>query len=394
MSNVQFTAVTVKDTGQQFLTVLAADRLLPPVDSTHPNFDTIKDACQRAFDGEVIDTDWLIGLFDVAQTVADRFARLSERVSVRNGVILLDGDVVHGTLQDQILSFLDQGEDFAPLVNFYEKLLTNPLGDVREGLYSWIQGQSASGNFTITPDGDIVGYKSVRSATPEWRTEEETVYVPSRRGEGTVNGIDVPNDKYIEQVPGDSVEMPRSRVLHEPSQACGDGLHIGTWGYASTFRNGGCNTVMAVRFSPRDIVSLPDSTADWKLRVCRYTVIGQVDQPLSEAVYHDAVQEFADDLDLSLDTEAGEFREGDRVEDADGDQGVVTEVIDGHPTIKYDRESIGTLSYEGEEGDEGHGYENEELTILARRHPAQDAAGRFSQGRPGSNRDTSTGRFA
>ena len=42
--------------------------------------------------------------------------RLSERVTVKNGQIYLDGDVVHGMLQEQILDFLNADEDFAPLV--------------------------------------------------------------------------------------------------------------------------------------------------------------------------------------------------------------------------------------------------------------------------------------
>lgn len=339
MSNIQFTSVTEGDT--QNLIVFADGRLLPPVDNTHPNFTRIRDICLASMQGVQADVDHLVVLFDVAKAVAAKFERLSDRVAVKNGVILLDGDPVHGSLQDQILEFLDAGEEFKPLVEFYEKLLTNPLGDVRAGLYSWIAGQKTNGNFTITPEGDILGYKSVKRAKPEWRTELDEVFVPSRRGEGIVNGIDVPADKFIEQAPGDMVEMPRSRVLNAPSELCGDGLHVGTYAYACDFYGG--DTVMLVRFSPRDIVSLPDGNSSWKLRVCRYEVIGAVDEPLEAPVWSPAgvSEPTADDPD--------EFRVGTRVVDEDGDEGVVTEVEFDQVLVEYDSSHFGDCwTYKGE----------------------------------------------
>lgn len=269
MSQISFN-VAEAENGQKFVTVFANGILTAPADDSHPSFSAIVAACEAAFRGEHIDPQDVLDLFDVGATIARKFQQLSDRVSVKNGQILLDGDPVHGTLQDQILSFVDSGEDFGPLVAFYEKLLTNPLGNVREGVYDWMQGQGA-GSVTITLDGDLLGYKSVHSATPEWRTDETTVYRPSRRGAGVVNGRDVGSREFIEQVAGDVVEMPRSKVLNAPSRECGDGLHIGTWSYANGFQG---DTVLLVRFNPRDIVSLPDSNAAWKLRVCRYTVVG------------------------------------------------------------------------------------------------------------------------
>ena len=344
MSNIQFTSITT-DEGQRFLTVFADGQLLPPVDDSHPNFARIFDAVKASLEGQYVDVQSLVELFDVAKTIETRFERLSDRVAVKNGNVLLDGDPVHGALQTQILDFLDSGEDFAPLVNFYEKLLTNPLGDVREGLYTWIKGQRAEGNFTITEEGDILGYKAVKRVDPEWRTDASEVFVPSRRGEGVVNGRDVKVYEYIEQVPGDVVEMPRSKVLNAPSHECGDGLHIGTYSYAKDFM-GSYGTVMLVKFSPRDIVSLPDSNASWKLRVCRYTVIGPVDEPLEVPLYSPQGVEADEepdaalsDTDLSFDDddeneEVGTVLDrrgdclhlGDSVADSDGDEGVVVSI--------------------------------------------------------------------
>jgi hypothetical protein len=402
MSNIQFTS-SIADNGQQFLTVFADGTLLPPVDDSHPNFKRIKDMCLASFDGESVDTAYLISLFDVSATVEAQFARLSDRVAVRNGVITLDGDPVHGTLQEQILQFLDAGEEFAPLVEFYEKLLTNPLGDVREGLYDWISGQRAEGNFTITPEGDILGYKAFQAQPPEWRTDapDGIVYVPSRRGEGIVNGREVRPTEFIEQLPGDVVEMPRSRVLHAPSAACGDGLHIGTYAYARTFLVGG--KVALVKFSPRDIVSLPDRNSTWKLRVCRYEVIDIVDEPLEvplwspkgveapvedtralaefrigDRVYaygipgeviaeeddegdvlvrfEDSSEGYCHPIELSLiedeveDEVEDEFQVGDRVIDPEGDAATVVEVhADGRVEVEYDSDDFGNAVWPADE---------------------------------------------
>lgn len=262
--SLQFKLVS-SDAGK-YITVYTPDAY-GPADESHPNFEQIVSACFTDAQGGDVDVQDVIDLFDIAATVGRKFQRLSERVSVRGGTLFLDGDPVDGSLQQQILDFLDAGEDFAPLVNFYEKLLTNPLGNVRDGLFSWIKGQRENGNFTITPDGDVLGYKSVQSAKPAWRTDEETVYIASRAsraGGECINGVEVKPGQHIEQVPGDTVEMPRSMVLNEPSADCGTGLHIGTYSYAETFTG---DTVMLVQFSPRDIVSLPDNNSSWKLRV-------------------------------------------------------------------------------------------------------------------------------
>ncbi len=446
--SIIFSLVSTED--DKFVTVFAPGRDPLPASSTHPNFAAIVGACMASSEGDdAISVDQVCDLFDIAATVERKFARLSERVTVNADGIMLDGDPVHGTLQEQILDFLDAGEDFGPLVNFYEALMTNPLGDVREGLYSWITGQTANGGkLTITQDGNVLGYKSVNAASPEWRTDVDTVYVPSRRGAGTVNGIDVSPSQFIEQAPGDVVEMPRSKVLNAPSQACGDGLHIGTWEYAKAFYG---DTMLLVEFNPRDIVSLPDSAATWKLRVCRYTVIGPVVEPLDVPVYLTKGVEPEDQCQGGCDQDPALLREGDRVEDGWGDRAtVLTDEDSGHVRARYDNSKyaqdaefpsdwftrVADMTFEpGDRVRDAHGdeatvvagadedghveveYENgsygndwfspSELTRIhgkggptsyaakgSGRNPSQDEKGRFSAGRPGSARDGSTGRFA
>ena len=283
MSQFQFSLV--KTTDDQFITVFVPGREPLPANSSHPNFDAIVAACTS---GAEVDADQVADLFDIPAAVQRGFAHLSDsgRIAVEGNHILLDGDPIHNSLTDQILAFMDEGEDFAPLVKFYEKLLTNPLGDVREGLFDWIVGQTADGSkVTITEDGDLIGYKGV------WA--EQGAYRPSTPNTSPVrvNGVEIPQGQYAIQSPGDVVEMARSG-LSSPSHSCGVGLHIGTWKYASTFGP----ITMTVRFSPRDVVSAPDGNSSWKLRVCRYTILDVIDNegPLTSVVFRPTVE---DDLD-------------------------------------------------------------------------------------------------
>jgi hypothetical protein len=398
MSRIQY-SIAGADNGQSFVTLFADGVLSPPIADDHPNYEAIVAACEASRRGEDIDAAEVVALFDIAQTVSEKFQRLTERVTVEHGTICLDGDPVHGTLQDQILDFVTAGEDFGPLVNFFEKLVTNPLGDVREGIFDWIVGQKANGALTITPGGDLLGYKACEKHT---RDDGTVVYRPSRAsgaGGDRVNGVEVKAGEYIEQQPGDTVEMPRSKVLHAPSRACGDGLHIGTYGYASTFL-GDRGHVLLVQFSPRDVVSVPDSNSSRKLRVCRYTVIAEVDAPLDVPLYVTDEADVPTAPDLILD---GPLTEGERVVDEDGDEGVLVadDESDTGLALQYDDTDYSTVGLD--EGDvtedglavsrvHGKGGPTSQDAKGRGRNAAQDDKGRFSAGRPGSQRD-SKGRF-
>jgi hypothetical protein len=376
--------------------------------SSHANYKQIVDAI--ASGDESADFE---ALFDTGKLIQGQFEQalgqvedtdLSERVSVRGGQVTLDGDPVSGSLEDQILAFVRAGEDFGPLVRFYEKLVTNPLGNVKQGVFDWITGQTENGDgITVTEDGNLLGYKAVTSG--------EKGYRPSRAsyaGGDRVNGVEVPAGEYIWQNIGDVVEMPRSKVLNEPTRECGTGLHIGTYNYASSFTG---DTVLLVEFNPRDIVSLPDSNASWKLRVCRYRVVDVVTEPLSVPVYMKQADEPK--------KETAGISEGLRVVDYEGDTGTVIVNDDGYFMVEYDNDAYGTefiddksvehgtfTIKESEEPDKdrrtgapdrrgGHGKGGKHSKAAEGRglNPAQDpSTGQFVAGRPGSGRDRS-GRF-
>ncbi len=256
--------------------------------SSHPNFGKILEAVL-----EGSDDDTLAGLFDAAKLVAAKFESLSERVSVANGRLYLDGDEVNNALTTQVLRFIDEGvDDWKPLVKFFENVQSNPNEHSRDQLFRWLDRR----DFSITDDGLIVGYKGVTNDLNSIKS-----------GRATVNGVE-----FVGQIPntvGAVVEMPRSEVHHEPGVGCSTGLHVGTYDYANGFSNG---KLLEVHVNPRDVVSVPTDSGDAKMRVCRYVVVSEFnsDKPYSSAViYRDVDDDYWGDGEDDELCECGEYPE-------------------------------------------------------------------------------------
>jgi hypothetical protein len=230
-------------------------------DSDHPYFEKIRehlinDEPERA-----------VKLFDIGTAITDKFKRLSERWSVRDGKILFDNEEVHTVLSEQILAFVNEGvENWKPLVLFGEKLESNPRVESRAALYAWL----SKGKFTITAEGDVIGYKGVSMADGK--------PMSTKSGKAFVDGVEV--NGLVEYQPGSIVEMPRGEVSYDASASCAVGLHVGTYSFASTFVSGG--KTLAVLVNPRDVVSVPTHEND-KMRVCRLKVLDYVDKPYTDA---------------------------------------------------------------------------------------------------------------
>lgn len=226
--------------------------------SSHPRFE---DIVQGARDGDESVAD----LFDIAETVAERFEPLSERVTVANGRVYFDGDEVPGTISDHIVRFLDEGvSDWKPLVRFLENVGQNPEPHSRAMLYDWLRAE----RFTITDAGMIVGYKGVRSDGTSIHS-----------GRAIVDGAVVSG--HIPNAVGSVVSMPRESVTFDPASGCNVGLHVGTYGYANGFAQG---LLLEVHVHPRDVVSVPTDCGAAKMRVSRYVVAGTISAPYSSAI--------------------------------------------------------------------------------------------------------------
>jgi hypothetical protein len=263
-----FSVFRFSESSEVNLTAFIDGQMYSATDS-HPNFARIQEMCQQG-------NERVVDLFDVSNAAQERFRRLSERVSVRNGVIYLDGEAVNNSLTQQVIRFLDDGvDDFEPLVLFFEKVQTNPNPHSREQLYRWL----ADRDFTINSVGNIIAYKGVKTMPGENGTEYQSIH----HGTAIVDGVE--HNGAIPNPIGSVIEMPRSNVQHDPSMGCHQGLHAGTWHYASGFAQG---AVLTVEINPRDVVSVPTDCSDQKMRVCRYTVLDVVDGEISDSLVTDS----------------------------------------------------------------------------------------------------------
>lgn len=279
-----YNLVKFRDSDEANLTVFHGGEMYVATD-THPNF-------ARIVAGVTEGDESVIELFDVQKTAQKRFDRLSERVTLANGKVYLDGEETDNALTQQVINFVNQGvEDFKPLVAFFEKVQTNPNSHSREQLYRWLRDR----NITITEEGNFIAYKGVRKSGDSY----ESISHGSAISDGVEYNGAIPNPL------GAIVEMPRGDVQHDPSVGCHVGLHAGTWNYASGFAQG---AVLTVEINPRDVVSVPTDCSDQKLRVCRYTVKDVTETELDVAVYSsyptldgydDGLEDEGDDEDVT-----------------------------------------------------------------------------------------------
>lgn len=231
------------------------------VDNTHPYWNEIHFGVTVASDESVID------LIDMGKAAQARFQMVTERVSVDRGVVYFDGDVVDNALTQAIVRAMNEGSDFAKLALFMEKVYQNPNRHSRESLFTWL----ADREFSITSNGDLVGYKGVA---------DNGTSIGS--GPGIVNGV--PMTGHLPNEVGSVLEMARSSVEHDPAVGCSVGLHVGTFDYAKGWSRG---KVLKVIVNPRDVVSVPTDCEFAKMRVCRYYVSEIIEAPVSTFVDHD-----------------------------------------------------------------------------------------------------------
>jgi hypothetical protein len=244
--------------GRSNLAFVTDSGALHVIDSDNPVY---PDVAQAVIDGD----EWAaLELMDVAKAARSRFQKITDRVAVSPaGVVTFDGDEVHNSLTDAIVRAMAEGADFTGLVLFMENINQNPRKHSRDNLFDWLNTH----DFTITPDGMLVGYKGVTDDLGS-----------ISRGPGIVNGQ--PQNGSLDNSVGNVLEMARSSVEHDPSRGCSVGLHVGTWEYASGFGP----KVVKVLVNPRDVVSVPTDCGWAKMRVCRYKVVEVIDNPVSTFV--------------------------------------------------------------------------------------------------------------
>lgn len=290
MSDINYSLVA--DKNGRSLTVIFEDGETVTVPGSHPHFD---DVLMHLLD-DAADESWVRSRVDLVRAAGTKLRALSERVRVAGNRLLFDGDEIDGAIAEHIVALVeaDDEDGYGPLVNFLEKLYTNPSENSINALYTWLQ----TGRFTITPDGDFIAYKGVAVGP-------DGVSLSIHSGKAVVNGEVIQGQ--IPNPDGAVVEMPRSEVDADTGVHCSTGLHAGTWNYASNFGHG---RVLTVKINPRDVVSVPNDCSYAKLRVARYTVVEAVDQAFTTPTVYPTTPDPEDDEDYD-DDEYDEWGDGD-----------------------------------------------------------------------------------
>lgn len=347
-------------------------------DDSNPGFEAI---VSSLLDPQGASAEDIAALFNPEAAAVRNFARtsVSERISVKDGQVYFDQQVIDTALTRQMIRLMDEGiSDWEGLAKFMEKVETNPNQHSREQLYEWLRRHDVA----INSEGDCIFYKGVR------RNPDGTL-VSRHAGPAIVNGIEVNGN--VPNEPGDVVEMDRSQVKHNPSVGCASGLHVANWRYAKSWAQG---AVLKVLVNPRDVVSVPTDSNWEKIRCSRYKVLEVVDAPVNTSYLPldgvDTPDLAGDPADFDLDGGDGaaataRMGMGSSIPASEGyrPQG-------GHPLLDRYHTHTQAHDFGRPHGKGGH---TSQSAKGSGRNPAQDDKGRFSGGRPGSRRDAK-GRFA
>ena len=213
-------------------------------------------------------------LFDTPKAV-EKFAE--GNISVSDGEVRYNNEVIHNHVVGRILDFMRQGLPYKPLVRFLDKLMNNPSRRAVNELYAFLEHKA----MPLTPDGNFLAYKGVRSDYTDWHSGS------------------CPNKV------GDVNEMPRRNVCDDANIGCSYGFHAGSLDYARHYGNGG--HLMVVEIDPSDVVSVPLDCDQQKLRTAKYKVVSHFEKKLEEPMcdeYGDYEDYYEDDSEDNFDQES------------------------------------------------------------------------------------------
>ena len=233
------------------------------LNNSNPQFDIAVEAIKND------DEDAVRRAVNMKQTIIDTSCG---NLELRNGTIYHDGEVLNHSLVDRILKMFAEGFDVNPLLKFLENLLQNPSYRARNELYGFLSACS----LPITGDGYFMAYKKVQA-------DYLDIYTSSM-------------DNSI----GKTVSMKRNEVDEDSDRTCSAGLHVCSqsylqhYGCASYGNTGKTDRVLLVKVNPRDVVAVPKDYDNAKMRVCKYTVEGELENT-QDSLEKDFTNEYDDE---------------------------------------------------------------------------------------------------
>lgn len=208
------------------------------VSTSHPHYAKIKAGLKTLTEKEID------GLVDIPAELARSL--VDHKLTIDQGKVLLDGKVIKNVMATRLLTFLDEGFPIDAFTKFIESIYKNPADHAIEELYLFLEAN----NLPITENGGFLTYKRVRKD-----------YTDSHTG------------KFINK-PGEVISMPREKVDPKRDNECSTGFHVCSFSYLKSFS--GERTVIC-EVMPQDVVSVPKDYNNAKMRVCKYKVVGEVD---------------------------------------------------------------------------------------------------------------------
>ena len=214
----------------------------------------------------------LEGRYDEIETYLDLEKQVEDYtdgdISIKDGEVFYGEEKLNGVVVDKLLELMKSGlTDKDSFINFLKNLLKNPSKNSVDQLYTFLSKR----NMPIDEEGLVIGYKGVGDSY---------------------------HDKYtgkFDNSVGQSHEMPRRSVDDCKDNHCSYGFHIGSYEYADSW-GGSDGKLMIVKFNPEDAVSVPDDCDFQKLRVCKYSVVGEItERKQLKQPFYDSTGDFFDE---------------------------------------------------------------------------------------------------
>lgn len=182
------------------------------------------------------------------------------KVSYIGGVVRWNGSKIDNAVSRRIIELDSQGHSVTFILKFLEKCYQNPDPTVVDRLYLFLENSCIH----IDPNGDIIGYKKVRS-----------------------NNYDYYSGKFLYAI-GQTVKMDRNLCDSNSFNTCAPSLHLGSLEYAKGFYNGEGKIIIG-KCNPKNVVCVPEEGSYGKLRTCEIEVLADFKdaEAVSNIVYHD-----------------------------------------------------------------------------------------------------------
>lgn len=220
------------------------------VGKTHPNFYKIKKAL---ISKNFLEVEQLLDVKSGFKTFSNGL------IKIEGDNLMYNGSIVHNVLTQRIIEMIHNNDKVEPIINFLVNLMDNPSEGSVDQMYTFLEHK----NLPITEDGCFLAYKAInRDYT----------------------------DKYtgtISNKVGDKVKMPYEEVTADPKCGCSRGLHCGSIEYVRQYgefkldesgKSVG-DRLVTVKVNPSDVVSVPEDSEHQKVRVYRYVVHEEIENP-------------------------------------------------------------------------------------------------------------------